>query len=104
MRTIEVDFSDIARGGKIKVWRDDARGIAVNFERVMLVETAEGMAREAVVTDVEDEWVYFELTPRPLVEALVAPGILVDNVPPYWWLRSKESQNVGAKSEQLQNA
>jgi hypothetical protein len=61
MRTFDVDFNRLARGGAVKVRLKDGERPELN-ERVLLVEADEDMEREAVLAEVEDGFAYFKIS------------------------------------------
>lgn len=60
MKNVEVDFNDLARGGKIRVPLRKAPDITIG-ERDMLIEDAEDMRLEATATEFDAGAAYFEL-------------------------------------------
>jgi hypothetical protein len=119
MQSIDVDFNDLARDGKIRGWIRD-QPVALN-ERVQLVEESEHMTRDAILTDVDGDWGYFDLVPAhllPVPLAFDAPSFIA---PLPWYasgvfhlveplpltasiqiIRPPVSANEGIKSKALQ--
>ena len=60
IKKIDVHFSNLARGGKVRVLLGNARGVQLD-ERVLLVEDAEEMCLEARVAEIDGGYVYFVL-------------------------------------------
>ena len=60
MKKIEVHFSNLARGGKVRVLLGNASGVQLG-ERVLLVEDAEEMCLEALTSEIDGGYVYFDL-------------------------------------------
>lgn len=60
IKKIEVRFSNLARGGKVRVLLGNASGVQLD-ERVLLVEDTEEMCLEARVVEIDGGYVYFEL-------------------------------------------
>lgn len=60
IKKIEVHFSNLARGGKVRVLLGNASGVQLD-ERVLLIEDAEDMCLEARVAEIDNGYVYFEL-------------------------------------------
>ena len=60
IKKIEVHFSNLARGGKVRVLLGNASGVQLD-ERVLLVEDTEEMCLEARVAEIDNGYVYFEL-------------------------------------------
>lgn len=76
MRTIEVDFNDLARGGKVRVWRGNTDGVFIG-DPVTLTEEAEGMSERAVLSEVDGNWAYFEIGARPAPRTSTLRGIFM---------------------------
>lgn len=60
MKTIEVDFNDLVRDGKVRVAATVASGVEIG-DTVLLTEEAEGMQLEATVAEIDGDFVYFDL-------------------------------------------
>lgn len=60
MKRIEVHFSNLARGGKVRVLLGNASEVQLG-ERVLLVEDAEEMCLEATAAEIDGAYVYFDL-------------------------------------------
>lgn len=60
MKNIDVDFNDLARNGKVRVWLADTNGAVVG-ERVLLVEQDEEMSMQAVFAEIDGNYAYFDL-------------------------------------------
>lgn len=60
MKKIEVHFSNLARGGKVRVLLSNASDVQLG-ERVLLIEDAEEMRLEATAAEIDGGYVYFDL-------------------------------------------
>ena len=61
MKTVDVDFNDLARHGLVRVAASEALSDILSGEIVLLVEEAEGMALKAVLAEKEDSFLYFRI-------------------------------------------
>ena len=60
IKKIEVHFSNLARGGKVRVLLSNASDVQLG-ERVLLIEDAEEMRLEATAAEIDGGYVYFDL-------------------------------------------
>lgn len=60
MKKIEVHFSNLARGGKVRVLLSNASDVQLG-ERVLLIEDTEEIRLEAIAAEIDGAYVYFDL-------------------------------------------
>ena len=60
LKKIEVHFSNLARGGKVRVLLSNASKVQLG-EQVLLIEDAEEMRLEATAAEIDGDYVYFDL-------------------------------------------